>query len=264
MTAPATTCTIPGRATAIIGHRGASHDAPENTIAAFKLGFAQGADGCELDFHSTKDHRLVVIHDPTTIRVAGVNKKVSEQTFEELRSLEVGQWGHWKGKGFAEKLPTLDEALATIPDGRKLFLHCYCEMHEIAQLPEIIKRSNTTPDQVAFICFNLEDCIAFKELLPKHKAYWLRDRGDPPPTLDELIDEAKAAKLDGLDLSSDFPFDEAMVTRVHNAGLEMHVWTVDDPIKARRLAAAGVDSITTNRPGWLRSHLTQETENRPK
>jgi glycerophosphoryl diester phosphodiesterase len=81
--------TAPAKAltTQIIGHRGASEDAPENTVASFKLGYAQGADGCELDFHSTKDHRLIVIHDGTTKRVAGVDKKVSEQTFDELRAL---------------------------------------------------------------------------------------------------------------------------------------------------------------------------------
>ena len=111
----------PVQATEIIGHRGASDDAPENTVAAFKLGYTQGADGCELDFHATKDHRLIVIHDGTTKRVADVDKKVSEQTFDELRALEVGQWGKWKGKGFTEKLPTLNEALATIPEGRKLY-----------------------------------------------------------------------------------------------------------------------------------------------
>jgi glycerophosphoryl diester phosphodiesterase len=52
---------MPSPTTQIIAHRGASADAPENTVASFKLGYAQGADGCELDFHSTKDRRLIVL-----------------------------------------------------------------------------------------------------------------------------------------------------------------------------------------------------------
>ena len=59
-------------------------------MASFKLGYADGADGCELDFYSTKDHRLIVIHNATTKRVAGVDKEVSDQTFNELRALEFG------------------------------------------------------------------------------------------------------------------------------------------------------------------------------
>jgi glycerophosphoryl diester phosphodiesterase len=249
---------LSARATEFIGHRGASHDAPENTIASFKLGYNQGADGCELDFYSTKDHRLIVIHDPTTKRVAGVDKKVSEQTFDELRNLQVGQWEQWKNKGFSEKLPTLDEALATVPAGRKLYLHCYCATEDISQLRDIIAHSHTKPEQVVFISFGIEPCVKFKEVLPKCKAYWLGAYGKNAPSLDEMIAKTKNAKLDGLNLSSEMPIDKAFVKKVHDAGLEMHVWTVDDPDVARKLVAAGVDSITTNRPGWLRSQVTPD------
>lgn len=242
-------------ATEIIGHRGASEDAPENTVASFKLGYAQGADGCELDFRSTKDHRLIVIHDGTTKRVAGVDKSVSEQTFDELRALEVGQWGKWKGKGFAEKLPTLDEALATIPEGRKLYLHCYCSEKDIKQVRDAVIRSGKKPEQVVFIAFDLGPCKEFKKMLPQCKAYWLHSCGSKPPSLDELIQKAKVAGVDGINLDYHFPIDKAFVEKVHHAGLEMHVWTVDDASEAVKLIHAGVDSITTDRPGWLRSQV---------
>lgn len=241
--------------TQIIGHRGASEDAPENTVASFKLGYAEGADGCELDFHSTKDHRLIVIHDGTTKRVAGVDKKISEQTFDELRALEVGQWGKWKGKGFTEKLPTLDEALATIPEGRKLYLHCYASEKDLKQVRDAVMRSGKRPEQVVFIAFDLGPCKEFKTLLPQCKAYWLHGYGSNPPSVDELIQKAKAAGVDGINLDYHFPIDKAFVEKVHHAGLEMHAWTVDDASKANKLIHAGVDSITTDRPGWLRSQV---------
>ena len=244
---------FPALATEIIGHRGASEDAPENTIASLKLGFAQGADGCELDFHSTKDHRLVVIHDGTTKRVAGVDKKVSEQTLDELRALEVGQWGEWKGKGFSEKIPTLDEALATIPKGRRLFLHCYCSQHDIKKVRDSVLATATKAEQVMFIALTLGPCREFKTVLPDCKAYWLHAYGPSVPSLDELIQKAKAAHVDGLDLDKRFPINKAFVQKVHLAGLELHVSTVDDAGEALKLIVAGVDSITTNRPGWLRN-----------
>ena len=67
----------------IIAHRGASHDAPENTLAAFKLGWEQRADADELDIHLTKDGQIVVIHDADTKRTTGVSKAVSQSTLEE-------------------------------------------------------------------------------------------------------------------------------------------------------------------------------------
>src|SRR4029079_18162257 len=103
----------------IIAHRGASADAPENTVASEKLGYQQGAGGGELDIHLTKDGRIVVIHDYDTKRVAGVERKVVDQTFDEIRRLNAGAWGEWAGRGFNEKIPTLDEILAIVPKGRK-------------------------------------------------------------------------------------------------------------------------------------------------
>src|SRR4051812_29882492 len=93
----------------VIGHRGASHDAPENTVASFEEAWRQKADAAELDMYLTKDGKLVVIHDANTKRTTGVDKKVVEQTLDELKKLDAGKW---KAEKFAgEKLPTLAEML---------------------------------------------------------------------------------------------------------------------------------------------------------
>jgi glycerophosphoryl diester phosphodiesterase len=70
-----------------------------------------------------------------------------------------------------------------------------------------------------------------------------------------LIEDAKSADLDGLDLHFDWPIDKAFVARVKEAGLKLIVWTINDPAVARRMSDAGVDGITTDRPGWLREQL---------
>jgi len=97
----------------IIAHRGASHDAPENTLAAVNLAWQQNADAVEIDVHLSRDGQIVVIHDENTRKTAGLNKNVSEQTLAELRRLDVGRW---KGRQWAgEKIPVLAEVLGALP-----------------------------------------------------------------------------------------------------------------------------------------------------
>lgn len=247
------------QAVAIVAHRGASHDAPENTVAAFREGWKQGADAVELDIYLSKDGRIVVMHDDNTKRTAGVDKRVVGQTFGELRQLDAGRW---KGGAFAgEKIPTLEEAIATIPDGKPLFIEIKCGSEILPTLQQTLKASGKPDSQFVIIGFSHSTMQAAKQTMPYHKVFWLssfkkdEQTGALTPTLDELIDKAKAANLDGLDLSYKWPLDAASIARIKAAGLECHVWTVDNPDVARRLAAAGVDGITTNRPAFIREEL---------
>src|SRR5262245_59032558 len=93
---------LPGnmRAVEIIDHRGASHDAPENTLASIRLAWKQNADAVEIDVQFSKDGHIGVIHDDNTRKTAGVRKKVSEQTLSELKALDVGRWkdAKWSGE----------------------------------------------------------------------------------------------------------------------------------------------------------------------
>jgi glycerophosphoryl diester phosphodiesterase len=246
----------------IVAHRGASADAPENTLAAFKLGYEQGADADELDIHLTRDGKIIVSHDADAKRTAGMEKKIAESTFDELRTLDVGKWGKWAGKGFAEKMPSLDEALALVPAGKRILIEIKVRTEILPALEEAIRRSTLKPEQTVFISFHYDVIEAVKRKFPGRQAYWLHDyKADKKtgefPKLDDLIAKAKAAKADGLDLNFKFPLDAANVKKIKDAGLQCHVWTVDDPAKARELAKAGVDSITTNRPAALRREIQQ-------
>ena len=102
----------------IIAHRGASFDAPENTLAAFRLAWEQGADGIEGDFMLTADGQIVCFHDLDTQRVAGEMRVVKESTLAELQALDVGRWkgDRWRG----ERIASLDDVLAVIPQGKQL------------------------------------------------------------------------------------------------------------------------------------------------
>ncbi len=243
----------------IIGHRGASYDAPENTLAAFRLGYQQRADAVELDTYLTRDGRVAVIHDGDTRRITGISNRVAEAPFADLRRLEAGQWGKWTNKAFSEKIPALEEVVAIIPKGKRLFIEIKCGPEILPQLKAVIKRAGKKPAQTVLIGFNYETMRQAKAELPMLECCWLAgpNKKKEFPPVDELISKAKAARLDGLDLESGFPIDSAFVAKVHAAGLKLYTWTVDDPAVARKQAAAGVDGITTNRPRWLREQLAQ-------
>ena len=247
----------------IVGHRGASYDAPENTLASFTLGYQQNADGDELDIYLSKDRKVVVIHDPHTGRVSGITNQVSTTSSRALRRLNVGDWGKWKGKGFAEKIPLLSEVLKIVPPDKRLFIEIKCGPEVLPELRRVLRSTRTRPEQTVLIGFDYETVRQAKAAFPERQVLWLAEADKKTkiyPPVDELIEKAKAAKLDGLDLNSGFPIDAEFVKQVHDAGLKLYTWTVDKPEVARKEAAAGVDGITTNRPGWMREQLASRLE----
>ena len=97
--------TLSAGAVDIVAHRGASADAPENTVPAFQLAWERGADRIEGDFFLTSDGVIVCFHDKTTKRLGGGNLKVSSTPYQQLRALDVGAWKDPKWKG--TRIPTL-------------------------------------------------------------------------------------------------------------------------------------------------------------
>lgn len=241
----------------IIAHRGASHDAPENTLAAARLAWRQGADALECDVQLTADGRLAVMHDDDTRRVTGGAQALAPAgaTLDQLRALDVGAWKHADFAG--EKIPALDELLRTVPAGKRIFIEVKNGPEAIPELVRCLARCTLVPAQVAVISFQLEAARAAKRALSRCEVCYLaeRDAHGVAPPLDAVIAAACAAELDGLDLEAAWPVEARVVQRVRDAGLKLYVWTVDDPMRARELAALGIDGITTNRPEWLRMRL---------
>jgi glycerophosphoryl diester phosphodiesterase len=246
----------------IVAHRGASHDAPENTLSAFKLAMEQGADAFEADFYVTTDGHIVCFHDKDTERISGEKLSITGTPFDRLRRLDVGLWkgARWQG----ERMATMSEVLAAVHEGKKIFIELKSGPEIVAPMAEAIAASSLSPEQIVIISFN-EDAVAeCKKQLPHLKACWLcrfeepKDgKGKQPPTVDEVIATLKRIGADALDAQA-VPdrVNKAFVERLRDAGFaEFHVWTVNDPKVARFYRDLGVASITTDRPGWLREQL---------
>ncbi|MSN27276.1 MAG: glycerophosphodiester phosphodiesterase [Geobacter sp.] len=250
----------------IIGHRGASREAPENTLESFRLAWEQGANGIEADFRLTGDGQIICMHDVTSGRTTGLNLKIADTTLKELRSLDAGLWKgpEWRGV----KIPTLDEVLAVIPAGTRFFIELKSGDEIIAPLEKALLASGISPDRIRLLSFSAPLITLLKERLPDWQACWLCDYRHTllsnvwRPSHDKVIETLGESAADGLASANSAFLDADMVKRLRELGKEIHVWTVDRPTDARKFCAVGVDSIMTNRPGWLREKLTKG-EDRP-
>lgn len=244
----------------IIAHRGSSYIAPENTLAALKLGFDQKAEGCELDIHLSKDGRMMVLHDKDTSRTAGgKNLVVVETNADELRKLDFGSF---KGAQYAgEKIPFLEETLDITPKGQSMYVEIKVGPEAVPPLKKAFEESGKM-DQMVVISFKMESCIASKKAMPSVPVYYLKETdkdkrtSEPIPHSLDLVKLAKNAGIDGLDLHHR-GMSKELVDEAHKQGITMHVWTVDEPEIALRMAKLGVDSITTNKPDVLLKALKE-------
>jgi glycerophosphoryl diester phosphodiesterase len=107
---------------AIIGHRGAPRETPENTLASFRRAFELGADAIELDVRLSRDGAPIVMHDATLERTTDGADSVSQRTLAQLKRLDAGSWFDPKFRG--ERIPTLEEALALVRaySGRRVLI----------------------------------------------------------------------------------------------------------------------------------------------
>ena len=248
------------QAVEIIAHRGFSARAPENTLAAFELGWKSRTDACELDVYLTADGKMAVIHDKDTKRTAGVTLDVVTSKQAELTALDAGSW---KGKEWAnEKIPTLEQALATLPKGKqRFFIEIKCGAEIVPELKRILEPMKDRADQLAIIAFKRDAAAESKKAIPWVKVYRLaagKTKDKKPTDLKQLIADTTADKLDGLDLGmADFPWDETMVKQIRDAGFGLYVWTVNKPADVQRFAKLGVDGITTDDPVMVREALAK-------
>lgn len=243
--------------TRIIAHRGASRDAPENTVASTVLGYKQKADISEIDVYLSKDNRIMVIHDTNTERTAGVKLSVENSNSSELRKLDVGTFKSEKYAG--EKIPFIEEIFAVVPQDRKLFIEIKCSPKIAPYLKKAIENSGKT-EQMEIISFSLDVLIECKKFMPGVRSYYLRsskkdkDTGQFLPYDTKIIEQAVAAGLDGVNLNYQ-GLTKEFVEEAHKAGLKVFVWTVDDIEAAKQLCKYKVDGITTNMPGIMRMEL---------
>jgi glycerophosphoryl diester phosphodiesterase len=244
----------------IIAHRGASHEAPENTISAFRLAWEEKADGIEGDFYLSKDGQIVCIHDKTTKRTANKDLSVADSTLAELRQLDVGTWKSPKYAG--ERIPTLSEVLAIVPDGKLIYVEIKCGPEIVPYLSPVFKASGLPARQIRIIAFDENVVDAVKRQIPEVKAYWLTSYKQDKltqkwkPTPAAVRKTLKQVKADGLGTQAETSVvDQTFVKALRKGGWEFHAWTIDEIPEAQQFQTLGVDSITTNRPAFLRKNL---------
>ncbi len=244
----------------IVAHRGASADAPENTMAAFNLAWRHDADAVECDIHLTKDGRIAVIHDSGTKRVAGADLLIKDVSYGDLLALDVGSWkgSEWAG----EKIPLLSELMASVPKGRKIYVEIKSEgMHMMSEFKSVVESSGLDSGQIVAISFSAETIALVREKLPSLTAYLLagfeQDRISRAwsPDAEELINRASACRAHGLDLYACDGLTGEIAGRIRAAGLDLCVWTVNDPDMAAKTSSFGATAITTDRPGLIKASL---------
>jgi glycerophosphoryl diester phosphodiesterase len=222
----------------ITAHRGSSGEAPENTLSALRLAILQGADYGEVDVQQTKDGRLVLLHDRSLSRVAGVEQNLWEMSYEELRSLEVGSWFAPQFTG--EKIPSLEEAIATVRGKLKLNL----ELKTNWDGDSLARRVVEILEEQNFV----QDCLVSSCDYPTLQMI----RKTAPKILLGLVISGKIANVDRLDvdfysISVDL-VKEDFIQSAHANHKKVHVWTVNETSQMLNLIALGIDNLITDRP----------------
>jgi len=277
----------------VIAHRGASAYAPENTLAAFSKAMEQKADWFELDVHLTKDGQVVVIHDGSLERVAGIKKNVRQMTLDEVKQADAGTGF---GAQFAgERIPTLAEALdlaknrvgvyieikSDAPDklliarmaemtakhqgSRDALLRAFMAEIEASRTPTLeltrktiaLVRARHMKRQVVIQSFSPVCCVVALAEAPEMRTEFLgsEDKKDPE-RWPQYLALGNAMGVAGFNINYDSLTPER-IAAFHKAGKTCAVWTVDEPEAMRRCVACGADAIISNKPDVLLSTLRE-------
>lgn len=228
----------------IIGHRGASGDAPENTLAAFRLAHEQGADGIEYDVHLAADGVPVVIHDATLERTTNGMGRVAQYTSAELAQHDAGD---------GEGIPTLDAVLAEFGDQ---FLHNI-------EIKGGTAHSKTLVSAVAATIAR-HNCAASVAVSSFEESILRAATRLEPPIIQAALIDPKAPQIPsffaGVAIHPYFAtVDEAFMAWAAEHAYRVHVWTIDDVQAAQRLATLGVSAFITNYPARIREGLFPKT-----
>ncbi|MFE5724147.1 glycerophosphodiester phosphodiesterase [Streptomyces erythrochromogenes] len=243
------------RAVRVVAHRGASHEHPEHTLAAYRQAVADGADALECDVRLTADHKLVCVHDRRVERTSDGRGAVSAMTYEELSALDFGRWKGEEHRGAQVLLfeDLLKEALAA---DRPVGLAVETK-HPAraggrleAELVRVLKEhglADGSAGLVEVMSFSRNALIRLNRLAPGLPAVYLIERRLRP-----VRPPFAGHAGPGIDLVRKSP---GLVGRLKAKGLRVRVWTVDEPEDVELCVRLGVDTLITNRPREVREYL---------
>lgn len=214
-----------------IGHRGAAGRAPENTLAAIRAGISLGCDFVEVDVQRTRDDRLVLMHDTLVDRTTDGTGLVSDLTWQQLHQLDAGN---------RERIPSLEDALATASGHTGIILEAKTSgigpaMHRAVQ-------ESAFPGPVIYASFQHADILEITQIDPLARTQALIEW--VPASGTAFAREARAT-LVGLSFASATP---VFIAALHDAGLEVLLYTVNEPKLIHRAIQLGADGIISDYP----------------
>ena len=220
---------FPGKVTTgFVAHRAGGFEAPENTAAGLDVAYKMGASGGEIDIQRTSDGSYIVLHDNTFSRVAGVDKKPSEMTLEEVKQLRVD----------GEPVPTLEDMLDASHGRLTLYVELKGETADKQMADEavkIIKDRNMTDETVIIsLKYDLIDYV--ESTYPEMNTGFLAfaSFGDTAElNCDYLALEEETATVD-------------TINSIHNNGKKVLVWTVNDDEDIEEFIQSGADELITD------------------
>lgn len=233
----------------ITAHRGSSQKAPENTISAIQAAMEEMADSTEIDVQLTADGVVVLCHDASLKRVAGVNRPVSSMTWDQIQKLDAGSWF---SKSYAgEKIPSLEEVLEECR-GR---MHLNIEIKNMgadsdlpARVVELIQKAGME-EQCVITSTSLSYLKAVKEIAPQILTGYIISAA--------YGNFYSSDAIDFISLRYSF-VDKRLVENVHAQGKGIFAWTVNSKSEIERLMMLGVDGIITDRPVLAREIVYRE------
>lgn len=226
----------------VIAHRGASADAPENTLAAFARAIADRADWIELDVQETADGVVVVQHDSDFMKSAGVALRVWQATAADLAAIDIGSW--YSPEFSAERVPTLAEALQLAKGRINVLIELKYYGHDQdleARVVDVVEAAGMTSN-VQVMSLKHEGVRKVAALRPT----W------PCGVLSTVaVGDLTRLEVDFLGVTPSTAT-RKFIRRAHRQGMEVYVWTVNDPIEMSRLMSRGVDGLITDEPELAR------------
>lgn len=235
-----------------IAHRGGTEVAPENSVAAFAAATELGFGYLETDVHLTSDGVLVAFHDDELDRVTDGHGVLAQLPWSEVAQARIGG---------TEPVPTLDELLETFPDAR--FNIDPKSDHVVVALVAALRRHGAL-SRVCIGAFSDDRLRRMRSLVGPELCTAAGPR--------EIAALARASRLGRTDRTAECEYrclqvpvrhlkveivTPAFVQAAHDRGVQVHVWTIDDPTEMHRLLELGVDGIMTDRPSVLRSVLVE-------
>jgi glycerophosphoryl diester phosphodiesterase len=246
----------------IIAHRGASSFAPENTFAAFRKAIEVGAEGIEFDVRLTKDGIPVVFHDSELNRITKFDGTVSNSTFGELQSFDIGSWFNEKyptkavAEFSAETIPTLKQTLNLLKDfDGVIYIELKCTESQIESLSHAVcKLINDSPllPRIIVKSFELSAIPLIKKLSPELNtgALFAPKMKTIIRKEERLIKISKEFGADYLSLHYSLVTGKLM-KKAADEKLPVAIWTVDSPRWIKRSIRLGVAHVITNEPQRL-------------